>query len=619
MADREKPLSLKLLGSPHILRDGKVVTLGTRKSLALIAYLAVQRSAVQRDTLDNLLWPESDTEKARRNLRSEIARIHRFLGDNIVLSESQALRINAAEINVDLWELNGVLKQGNTTRLIDLYKGNLLEGFYLKDSEVFESWLEEERENLQNSITETLEVLVKRSDDTNQFAKALKYSKDIIKLDRLNEDVYLAAIRYAVILNDRIGGLSIYQELEHMLAKEFNFKPSEEAQLLAQKLRESLVNVQPIIDTSIDKPAQLVPVNNQEIAHNIPVTMLPFFGREKELSIIINRLSLAECRLLTVIGLGGVGKTRLAREVAKQALETDHFSSGVWWVSLVAITGTYAIYFAIAKALSLELDKTSSIEEQLLNRILDKNLLIILDNFEHLLDDDLEPVRVLLNKAKKLKLLITSRQPLNINEEYLFEVSSFPLPEKINLESTYENIDAIKLFCYAAKRANHSFALNHSNRDDVFRICQILDGLPLAIELAAARLRSLSCQDIANELEHDFDFLHQAYSKDMKNKSLKLIFEQAWSRLKPEEQRVLCGLSILRGKFTRDEALETVGGNFTTLTGLVEASLIKRSPPKNYQIVETIRRYAFGKLDLYPEFSKSLVQARSKVVEKLVN
>ncbi len=618
MSDRKKPLFLKLLGSPQILREGESVNLGTRKSLALIAYLATKKSAVQRDILDNLLWPESDSEKARRNLRGEIARIHRMLGDNIIISESQALKLNVAEINVDLWQLNAALEQGDTARVIELYKGNLLEGFYLKDSEVFESWLEEAREDLQTSITNTLESLVKQSDNKQQFVEALKYSKDIIKLDPLNEDAYLVAIRYTVILNDRIGGLNLYQELEHMLAK-FDVEPSQEAQLLAEKLKESFENVQPIVDTSIEEPESPVTTNDLEAAHNIPATVLPFFGREKELSIISNRLSLEQCRLLTIVGLGGVGKTRLAHEASKQALESGNFSAGVWWVPLVAITATDSIYFAIATALSLELDESSSVETQLLNKISDKKLLIVLDNFEHLLDDNLEPIKTLLSETKQLKLLITSRQPLNIDEEYLFDLSSLPIPEEDCVGSDYENIDAIKIFCHKAKRANHEFALTDSNKDDVYRICQILDGLPLAIELAAARLRSLSCKDIADELEHDFEFLHQTQSKKVKQRSLRLIFEQAWTRLKPEEQRVLCGLSMLKGRFTRDEALETVRGDFATLTGLVEASLVKRYHSKNYQIVETIRRYASEKLELRPKLSESIAEARNKVVENIIN
>ena len=619
MIYREKSLFLKLLGSPQVLQEGKPVNLGTRKSLALIAYLATKKSAVQRDILDNLLWPELDSEKARRNLRSELARIHRSLGDNIVLSESQALKINNAEVGVDLWQLNEALQQSDTTRLTELYEGDLLEGFYLKDSEVFESWLEEVRESLQTSIIRTLENAVKQSENEQQFAEAFKYSKDIIKLDPLNEDAYLAAIRYAVIINDRIGGLNLYQELEHMLAKEFSVEPSQEAQLLSENLKESFENVQPIVDTSIEEPESLSTINDLETAHNIPVTMLPFFGREKELSTISKRLSLEQCRLLTIVGLGGAGKTRLAHEVSKQALESGEFSAGVWWVPLAAITTTDSIYFAVATALSLELDENSSVETQLLNNISDKNLLIVLDNFEHLLDDDLEPIKVLLSKAKQLKLLITSRQPLNIDEEYLFDISSFSVPEEEHLKENDQDNPAIKIFCYAAKRANHDFELTESNRDDVLKICQILDGLPLAIELAAARLRSLSCKDIADELEHDFEFLDQAQSKKAKQKSLKLIFEQAWSRLKPEEQRVLCGLSILKGRFTRDEALETVGTNFATLTNLVEASLIKRYTSKNYQIVETIRRYASEKLEFRPKLSESVAEARNKVVENLIN
>ncbi len=619
MIYREKSLFLKLLGSPQVLQEEKPVNLGTRKSLALIAYLATKKSAVQRDILDNLLWPELDSEKARRNLRSELARIHRSLGNNIVLNELQALKINTAEIEVDLWQLNEALQQSDTTRLTELYEGDLLEGFYLKDSEVFESWLEEARESLQTSIIRTLENAVKQSENEQQFAEAFKYSKDIIKLDPLNEDAYLAAIRYAVIINDRIGGLNLYQELEHMLAKEFSVEPSQEAQLFAENLKESFENVQPIVDTSIEEPESLSTINDLEVAHNIPVTMLPFFGREKELSTISKRLSLEQCRLLTIVGLGGAGKTRLAHEFSKHALESGEFSAGVWWVSLADVTTTDSIYFAVATALSLELDENSSVETQLLNNISDKNLLIVLDNFEHLLDDDLEPIKVLLSKAKQLKLLITSRQPLNIDEEYLFDVSSFSVPEEEHLEENDQDSPVIKIFCYAAKRANHNFELTENNRDDVLKICQILDGLPLAIELAAARLRSLSCKDIADELKHDFEFLDQAQSRKAKQKSLKLIFEQAWSRLTPEEQRVLCGLSILKGRFTRDEALETVGTSFATLTNLVEASLIKRYTSKNYQIVETIRRYASEKLEFRPKLSESVAEARNKVVENLIN
>lgn len=322
-----------------------------------------------------------------------------------------------------------------------------------------------------------------------------------------------------------------------------------------------------------------------------------FIGREKERLAIEELLSQPNCRLLTIIGPGGTGKTRLALQVAGQVKES--YANGVVVVDLQPLRSPDFFVAAVAEALGIALSGTRPGTEQVGAYLADKQFLIVLDNFEHVLDAATDLLE-LLHQAPQATYLATSREALNVQEEWLYPLGGLAVPTTDD-PAGFAQCDAIKLFCERAKQVYPEFTLEEE-ANAIRRICQLVDGMPLALELAASWRRSLTCQTIVAEIERDLTFLStRLRNVPQRHRSIQAIFDHTWKQMTHEEQETFKMLSVFRGGFEREAARKVAGANTLTLAGLVDRSLLRVDPAGRYHIHELLRQYAAEQLEQNPQ------------------
>ncbi len=327
--------------------------------------------------------------------------------------------------------------------------------------------------------------------------------------------------------------------------------------------------------------------------HNLPSQPTPFVGRQQELTEIARLLADPACRLLTLVGPGGIGKTRLALEAA--AAQLDAFADGVFFVALQPLESPDFIAAAIAEAIDCQLGQSDDPRRQLLKCLSDKNLLLVTDNFEHLLDGA-DLVSAILTAAPEVKVLATSREALNLQEEWLWRVEGmrYPEPRQALADDSLrlEEYSAVQLFVQHARRVRADFSLDEE-REGVIRAVALVDGMPLGIELAAVWVRLLPTTDIAREIARSLDFLEtRMRNLPPRHRSMRAVLGQSWQRLEGDEQEVLKRLSVFRGKFTREAARAVAGASLQTLSALVDKSLLRTDASGRYDLHELVRHYA---------------------------
>lgn len=329
---------------------------------------------------------------------------------------------------------------------------------------------------------------------------------------------------------------------------------------------------------------------------HLPQPANPLIGREFELAEIMKLVEDPKCRLLTLTGAGGIGKTSLALEAASQGqAEFDH---GGVFINLTPLGGRDQIVTAIADALGIVLYNASDRSIQLITRLHDREVLIVLDNFEHLLShaDCVSLPRDLLAGAPRAKLLVTSREPLQLQPEWVFEVRGLPIPGFNDLESIVSS-SAVKLFEQRARQTRSGFQLGPEDLPAVREICRLVDGIPLAIELAAAWTRTLTCAEIAREIQSNLNFLTTS-SRDAaeRHRSIRATFDHSWELLSPAEQTVLKRLSVFKGGFAREAAEYVADATLPLLSALVSKSLVHRTEQGHYDLHELVNQYSLEHL-----------------------
>ncbi|MBK9125089.1 MAG: tetratricopeptide repeat protein [Chloroflexi bacterium] len=320
-----------------------------------------------------------------------------------------------------------------------------------------------------------------------------------------------------------------------------------------------------------------------------------FIGREQETAAVFRSLQNPDCRLLTLVGPGGIGKTRLALHVA--GLAEDHFDDGCRWIDLQPISSVDLIGHTIADAIDLTVSGDPF--QQIANSLKNRHMLLVLDNFEHLLDGALL-LTPLLAAAPAVKLLITSREALNLREEWIHHLEglSYPMDHHAGDIRTYA---AVELFAATAERLNPSFGLEN-DKEAVIRICRHVDGMPLALELAASWARTLSCAQIAAEIERGFGLLTaKARNLPERHRSIQIIFRQTCDMLTQVEYAVFKRLAVFRGGFTWEAAEHVAEASIPILSVLIDKSLLKHASGDRYQMHELVRQYAAEQLSAIPD------------------
>jgi predicted ATPase/DNA-binding XRE family transcriptional regulator len=364
--------------------------------------------------------------------------------------------------------------------------------------------------------------------------------------------------------------------------------------------------------------------------YNLPSQATPFIGREKELADITRRLEDPTCRLLTLVGPGGIGKTRLAIQAAQHLVDAQPteliFVHGIIFVPLTPVSSLSGLVSAIAEAANFTFYSNVPPQQQLLDYLREKEMLLVLDNFEQLLTspegEDVsgaDLIAEILAVTPAVKLLVTSREALNLQEAWFHPIAGMAFPEPPPKPSPsqgegwvgVEAYDAVRLFGQSARRARVGFSLA-AERESVARICQLVEGMPLGIELAAAWLKTLACDQIAHEIERSLDILStRLHNVPERHRSMRAVFEQSWRLLAEAEQTVLQRLSVFQGGFQQEAAEPVAGASLVTLAILVEKSLLQVTAGGRYQMHELLRQFAGEKLAQRADEEKATRQRHS--------
>jgi predicted ATPase/DNA-binding SARP family transcriptional activator len=615
-------LEVRLLGQFEVLRDGQRLFIPTRNAQSLFAYLILHAGKFhRRELLAGLLWPDSNEENARSNLRHELWRLRKsldtegesyFLVDNLTIAFSPQ-----SEVSVDVHRLENVSLGGSTTEelisALSSYQGELLPGFY-------DEWVFIERNRLAALFEARIDRLLEDLQASGRWEEVLEWGLRWIAMGQLPEAAYRAMMTAYANTGDLSKAVATYESLAKGLQNKLGVKPSEQTLALYKRLKIGWrLNTpaqapgqtrQPPI-SMVDQPAPTLTLPKMRHS-NLPKPMTSFIGREKEIQQVEHLVS--QAKLVTIIGSGGVGKTRLAIEIA--SVLTPRYKDGVWWVELAALLKT--VHFdlvaqAVAKALRIPESPGLPIVEEVVEHLHDKQLLLVLDNCEHLIEDCSSLTERLLADCPGLTILATSREALGVSGEKAWLLSSLSLPDQGHSLVTKDIIrsEAVSLFVERAADVLPGYQLDDVEAPMIVQICHRLGGIPLAIELAAARMNLLSAQEIAARLDSRFSLLTGGRRTALpRHQTLQGAIEWSYDLLSDSEQLLFRRLAIFAGSFTLEAAEEICSGDgiksedVLTLTGrLVGKSLLYVVPvtqdtglPTRYIFLDTI--CSFGRLKL---------------------
>lgn len=608
-------LVLSFLGPALITCDGRPLDTSLwAKPLALLAYLALEADRPhRREALAGLLWPEQLDPAARNSLRQALYQLHQVLGDGLLRITAQTVQFcPAAEDLVDVAAFESLIQACHQhlhrrpdgcpacverlERAVALYRGELLEGLSIKDSIAFEEWAMLRREQLQRKAIESLESLAAHYARRGDYARMEEAGRRQVELDPLHERAHRRIIQALAWAGRPNAARAHYTELVQLLDRELGAPPEEATAALIEQLDEGILS----------PPAQAAP-------HRWPAPLSPLVGREEELSLLGEWLQAPEPRLITVVGTGGVGKTRLALEAA--ARQAIAFLDGACFVSLAAVAAPQFIVPAVAAALDVPLAGSGPPEEQLAQALLDRDLLLVLDNCEHLLEG-LPFIAGLLAACPRLEVLATSREPLRLRSEQLLPLEPLSLPNLTSQPGAaadhMEEIArsaAVTLFCQRARAVRPRFTLNAATALAVAQVCICLDGLPLAIELCAAWIQTLSPTQILARLEGRLALLVDG-ARDLppRQRTLRATLDWSYDLLKEAERRLLARLAVFAGGGTMgalrliclEEDPVEEGAEPPAATALRKKNLLKCREiggQTRYMLLETVREYARERLE----------------------
>ncbi len=575
-------LEIRTLGGLSLRVDGEPLEdMGSRKAEALLVYLAVEGGKQSRHVLTALLWPESDEAHASTSLRVALSVLRRTLGDYLDISRDMVRIRPESAVRLDVSDLAWKLARDEIDGALEIYRGSFLQGFTVRGSAAFEDWMRCEQERVRRSIVGALHASTFEEIGAGDYLRALGLTRRLLELEPLDESAHRQCMLLLALSGQRSGALTHFERWCKVLHEELGVGPAEETRVLYRQISDG--EAETILE-SVTPP------------HNLPASQTSFVGRRRELAQIGGLIRDPACRLVTVMGPGGSGKTRLALQAASRALHA--FGDGVCFVSLESIGSIDYLVPAITDALPFDVDTvTTRLDQrtQLLHHLSDRSLLLVMDGFEGLVDRA-GLLSEILDCATECQILVTSRQRLNLRGEWVLTLEGLPLPQDAE-DVTLDESDAVRLFMDRARQKKGDGGLSRDEREHVVRICELVEGMPLAIELAAAQTSVLSPREVAEEMEKGLDILSTS-TRDIpaRHRSLRAAFDSSWQLLTDEQQKAFCKLSVFRGGFDRQAALDVAGVGLRQLSALLDRSLLQRHRVGTLTMHGLLREFAVEKL-----------------------
>ncbi len=640
MSAQVQSFQLALLGGPRLDRGGRAIYIERRKALALLAYLALTGECQRRETLAALFWPEADGPEGRAALRRTLSVLNAALEGGLdVQRDCVGLLAHQIELDVERFRRHIVAARqhhapgaalcasclAGLAEAAALYRGDFMDGFTLRDSPAFDDWQLQQTEALRRELAEGLELLAMGYALQGDYRSALEPARRWVALDPLHEPAQRLLMKLYAWSGQPAAAARVYQECARVLEAELGLAPQPETRRLDEAIRAGQMNppVSPSAppSTRLPEPIETVPPRPARPGGppQLPASTTPLLGRADELMHITGRLADPNCRLVTIVGPGGSGKTRLALKAAANY----GARSGVmaYFVSLAAASDPRLLAAAISDALGLVFAEQPDSASRLIDALRGKSLLLVLDNLEHLLPGA-GLLADILAQAPGVKLLATSRERLHLHGEWLIELTGLPYPESAAAPNI-EFYDAVQLFVQAAQRARADFVLDSSNRGAVVEICRLVEGMPLGLELAAPWVRVLPVEDIAAEMTRNVDFLATT-RRDVpeRQRSLRAAFEHSWQLLDETNREVLRRLSVFRGPFLRAAAEQIAGADLPNLAALLDKSLLRALPSRHglaqYELHELVSQFGSEKLQAAPDEAAQVLERHSRYYAQLL-
>ena len=598
MPDSPHPLKINVLGAPHvILPNGSSAVFEADAALALLIYLALNHKPMRRTLLASLLYPNQDDKQAMQNFRQTLFRLRRAIRDEeaaplYLLRDSEGVQFNTASAHrLDAVEFDACIQATHQHRhralhschpcmaqlaaAVNLYRGELLQGV-AERTDAFGEWLRFERSRYRSGMTQALHALLAYHQLYQQADAVQIYCARLEQLEPLDEIALRATMERLARNGERNRALGLYRDFQARLRAELDVAPEAETALLAERIRKQQPLAAPV---SLQHPNTLLTAQPRAELR-LPNTLAPFTDRKDELAELSARLSGRDERLITLVGPSGSGKTRLAMRAA--AADIPAWKDGVWLAVFEPERANEPAAQVIARALGIAVTRADRARVEVNSFLYARELLLVLDNVESSAETP-DAIARLLENAPKLRIIATSLSRLGLGGETVLHLDGLGYPDALpdtqtDLEEWRARFPAVELFVAHAAQRQPDFALTGANAPAIARICLQVEGMPLALEMAAAWVRHLTCEEIADRLLHSLDLLVQPYSNaPTRQNSLRAAFEYALGRLSPAENDLVRRLARLGNSFTTRAAEERTGATLDQLAALCDKSLLRPS------------------------------------------